>query len=212
MRRVRDEAGSAQFSKPEPFARIHVSIYGLTETENLEITKHAHHRELAPQMRRRLALKRSSGGGCEIVVGFRTLCRYSDEDVLRFQEDHDGEVINQSSASADYCNWGNSMGGDLPGHAQWVADVENSTPSCYSMMSIRCAQRIGHHGPQLALTISKDTSSSCSGEPTCWANSWSMASSKPCAESRACARSRDFSRQSPNMSPSVFDASVTPSV
>jgi len=109
----------------EVFSRIHVSCYGITKEENREITQKDYFEIFCAQMLRLLKLRRSTETGAEIALGFRTIYDYTAEQLINFQLQTFGELLTTSGSTATYSNWGNSMKGNLPGHARWVADREN---------------------------------------------------------------------------------------
>ena len=107
------------------FRRVHVSCYGITEEECREITKTDYFGEFCRQMRRLHQIARKTGFLERITVGFRLLYNYSADHLGEFQMREFNNVFPLSSATALYCNWGNSMRGSLPGEARYVQDREN---------------------------------------------------------------------------------------
>jgi hypothetical protein len=111
----------------QTFKRIYVSCYGITPEECREITKTEYFEEFCRQMRRLLAIAEETGFLERIALGFRVIYDYSAEQLEAFQVREFKRILHVGTALADYCNWGNSMRGSLPGHARYVQDRENTT-------------------------------------------------------------------------------------
>jgi radical SAM protein with 4Fe4S-binding SPASM domain len=124
------------------FRRMYVSCYGITEEENHTITRKTLHAVFCDQMRRLLRLRRESGSGMKIEIGFRTIHNYSAEQLAQFQEKAFGEVIEVVVPTLFYNNWGGTMRGPLPGQARWVDEHENHTP-CLALI---IAMQVYHDG------------------------------------------------------------------
>lgn len=104
----------------DTFARVHISIYGITAEENTEITRRNNFKKFAPQARRLADLWERSSRRCNIWVSFRNLYDYAKDTLVRYVDDHFGHPEWFQSASNQYCNWGARMSGALPGDAYWI--------------------------------------------------------------------------------------------
>lgn len=124
------------------FRRMYVSCYGITEEENLAITRKKLHAVFCGQMRRLLRLRRESGSGMGLEIGFRTIHDYSASQLAQFQEAAFGEVLKVVGPTFVYNNWGGTMRGPLPGEARWVEARENHSP-CLALM---IAMQVYHDG------------------------------------------------------------------
>lgn len=124
------------------FQRIHVSCYGITAQENMIITQKALFETFCIQMSRLLRLRKNISGAAELALAFRTLYDYSQSQLDEFQQAAFGEIITQTGATATYANWGNSMRGNLPGHARWIAEKENHT----TCLLLAIALQVYHEG------------------------------------------------------------------
>jgi len=118
------------------FKRIHVSCYGITQEECREITKTNYFGEFCQQLRRLLRIAEETGFLERIALGFRIIYHHSVEQVEEFQMREFGRVLSVGSAVMEYCNWGNSMRGSLPGHARYVQDRENTTTCALLAMAL----------------------------------------------------------------------------
>lgn len=106
------------------FVRIHVSVYGITEEENAEITRRTNFKKFAPQARRLADLWERSSRRCSLWVSFRNVNEHSEETLRSYVTEHVGHDWFQGAATS-YFNWGGRMSGPLPGDAHWAAAPGN---------------------------------------------------------------------------------------
>jgi radical SAM protein with 4Fe4S-binding SPASM domain len=106
--------------------RIHVSCYGITSDECEAITRRRSFPRFLTQIRRLLSLRRASAAACEIQIGFRTLKQRTPAELEAFLREQVGTVL-PFGTTHTYANWGNSIRGELPGEAVWIAERTNQS-------------------------------------------------------------------------------------
>lgn len=109
------------------FKRIHISCYGLSESENEQITQRRHYQKFLRNAKRFMRVWRDCGSSCDLKLGFRNLHEYTTEQL----DDYAREVFERTlphSAINTYANWGNSISKALPGDAEWAEAKQNTTP------------------------------------------------------------------------------------
>lgn len=108
----------------ETFVRIHVSVYGLTQEENLDITQRNNFKKFAPNARRLAEIWERGSQKCSVWVSFRNLHVYPAERLRRYVADSFGKDW-YTGVTVQYSNWGGRMSKPLPGEAHWVPAREN---------------------------------------------------------------------------------------
>jgi hypothetical protein len=118
--------------------KVHVSCYGITKEENREITKTDYFDEFCRQMRRLLRIAEGSGLLEKIWIGFRLIYNHSSDEIADFQLQQFNRVLDLSSCTTEYFNWGNSMRGRLPGDARYTEARENTAMCAIAGFGITC--------------------------------------------------------------------------
>ncbi len=106
--------------------RLMVSWYGLTEEENKQITQRKSRTKVTQQMQRLLAIRQKEGLDVVVQVRFRFLHDYPPEKVDSFMQETFGCILPIHRTST-YMNWGNAVGGQLPGEGLWEPPRLNVT-------------------------------------------------------------------------------------
>ena len=120
----------------QTFSLLHVSCYGMSREEHHQITRHDHFDQFLFQMRRLLRIRRELGAPTQLTIGFRNLYHYDAKQIEAFQVTAFGEQLPVSGAGSSYCNWGNSMGGALPGNAYFLPTPTNQVPCLFLAMAL----------------------------------------------------------------------------
>ena len=108
----------------ETLVRIHISVYGMTQEENAEITRRNNFKKFAPSARRLGELWERGSKRCSMWASFRNLHEYSPDTLQRYVLDNFGQDWFKG-VTVRYSNWGGRMSGALPGDAHWAPEQEN---------------------------------------------------------------------------------------
>lgn len=111
----------------DQFCRLHISIYGITAEECQALTRRGHFPRLLVNLRRLAQLCEASARMCEIKLTFRLTRDRSHQELEEFLQTNCGRVF-PYDVSIQYANWGNTMGGRLPGDARYAPAQENRAP------------------------------------------------------------------------------------
>jgi radical SAM protein with 4Fe4S-binding SPASM domain len=103
---------------------VHGSIYGITQEESETLTGKNYFHRFAANLKRLVQRWESCTQCCEMRIGFRLAYERSDEELTEFLRDTCGRVLPFGSTHR-YANWGNSMTGNLPGDAEYLASRKN---------------------------------------------------------------------------------------
>lgn len=120
----------------QTLSMLHISCYGISQEEHSQITGRDHFDEFRLQVKRLLRLKRQLQNSSKLSIGFRNLYDHDSAQVKAFQTAAFGEEIPVSGIGFSYCNWGNSIGGALPGDAYFFPAPENQVPCLFLPMAL----------------------------------------------------------------------------
>jgi len=120
----------------ETFTRIHISVYGISQEENAEITRRTNFKKFAPNARRFAELWARGSQRCSVWVSFRNIHEYPTESLRGYVLDDFGRDWFRG-VTVCYSNWGGRMSGALPSDARWAPATENHEPCLLLVIALQ---------------------------------------------------------------------------